>query len=426
MSDFPEGWNSVTLGALQDRGHLLVRNGFSCGEHTLNSGGVPHMRPFNVTEDCRLSFDQVKYISPKEGFDQFALTAGDVLFNNTNSEELVGKCAHWSGRDGLHVLSNHMTIFRLLPHADLDSRFLNFYLFWLWQSGASRMLCRRHVNQASIGLERLRQIELPLPSSDEQLQIADTLYSIQRSIEVQEELMKLLRNAKAAIMETVLRDGTRGEPLKDTEIGQVPESWSVRRIGDVAKISTGTTPATDQAKYYGGTIPFAKTAEIDNNILVATQQSVTQEAVERYNLKLYPPGTVFLAMYGQGKTRGRVALLGITATTTQNTAAIEPLPGLNSRYLWHYLLSKYLALRNVGNLGHLSHLNLGYVKDIVIPVPLEDEQQSIVASLDLIEGRLANASATRDTLRKLFATTLHQLMTGVLRMSTEENEVANA
>ena len=75
-------------------------------------------------------------------------------------------------------------------------------------------------------------------------------------------------------------------------------------------------------------------------------------------------------MYGQGKTRGRAALLGIRAATTQNTAAIEPSPALNGEFLWHYLLSQYEVLRGMGNLGHLSHLNLGYVKELLIPCPV--------------------------------------------------------
>ena len=416
MSDFPREWASVTLGSLEDRDLLSIRNGFSCGDHSSDPSGLAHLRPFNVTEDCRLSFAQMKFIPRRSDIDQFIIRSGDVLYNNTNSEELVGKCAYWPGKPGIFVLSNHMTILRLNPASGLNPRFLTYYLFWFWRSGEARTICRRHVNQASIGIERLRQIDVPLPPIEVQDQIVRVLSNLQSSLELEHTIYDKLAALKSATMAKLFCEGLRGEPLKQTEIGEIPESWEVVRLGDIARVTTGTTPSTDEAEYYAGDVPFVKTAEIDGQVITETAVRISQRAVNDYRLKLYPPGTVLVAMYGQGRTRGRSAILGVTAATTQNTAAIECFERLVPTYLWHWLDSRYDDLRGMGNLGHLSHLNLGYIKDLWIPLPSIAEQDELATAIDLIRRRLQVAREKVRVLDQLFRVMLTSLMTGAIRI----------
>jgi len=264
----------------------------------------------------------------------------------------------------------------------------------------------------------LKEREVPCPSDKaEQRRIAAVLGKIQAAIELQQKIVTTLKELKAATMAKLFREGTRGERLKHTEIGEMPESWEVVRIEKLARISTGTTPATDDPSNYTGDIPFIKTAEIDNNILNFSRQNISREALERYSLRVYPAGTVFLAMYGQGKTRGRVSLLGISSTTTQNTAAIEPGEDLDSLYLWNYLLGQYERLRNTGNLGHLSHLNLGYVKALEIPLPPKHEQGQLGSVLSRLHSTIEVEEQKAGSLQTLFSSMLHLLMTGQVRVN---------
>jgi type I restriction enzyme S subunit len=258
---------------------------------------------------------------------------------------------------------------------------------------------------------------MPFPPLPEQRAIAAVLSKIQAAIEVQQKIVATLKELKAATMGKLFREGTRGERLKVTEIGEMPESWEVVKLETVARISTGTTPATDDPSNYDGDIPFIKTAEIDNNILSTGRQCISREAMKRYSLKLYPSQTVFLAMYGQGKTRGRVSLLGISATTTQNTAAIESGDDLDSLYLWHYLLGQYERLRNTGNLGHLSHLNLGYVKSLEIPLPSKNEQGQLGSVLSSLHSKIEVEEQKAGRLQTLFSSMLNLLMTGQVRVN---------
>lgn len=218
-------------------------------------------------------------------------------------------------------------------------------------------------------------------------------------------------------MRELFTKGLRGEAQKETEIGLVPESWDVCPLGDVTSLSTGTTPSTKRLEYYQGDVPFIKTGEIVNNRIDSATTHVSRQALADYSLRIYPRGTVLMAMYGQGKTRGQVSLLEIEATTTQNAAAIQPTATLDSVFLWHYLLSNYERLRGMGSLGHLSHLNLGYLRELLVLHPPLDEQREIADILDAIDRKIDLHKRKKAVLEDLFKSLLHKLMTGEIRVA---------
>ena len=123
-----------------------------------------------------------------------------------------------------------------------------------------------------------------------------------------------------------------------------------------------------------------------------------------------------MAMYGQGKTRGQVALLEITATTTQNAAAIQPSSEIDPEFLWQYLTSRYEHLRGAGALGHISHLNLGYLRDFPIVKPPLLAQREIARILVTIDKKAMMTQSRKLRLQDLFRTLLHQLMTAQIRV----------
>lgn len=257
---------------------------------------------------------------------------------------------------------------------------------------------------------------IPLPPLPEQRKIAAILSLVHGAIEQQERLIASTTGLKKALMHKLFTEGLRGEPQKMTEIGPVPESWDIVRLGDVCSLSTGTTPSTARADYYSGEVVLAKTTDITNNRITETQTHISDQAVIDYNLKLYPPGTILMAMYGQGKTRGQVSLLERSAATTQNAAAIQPSRQMNAEFLWQYLMNCYLALRGAGALGHISHLNLGYVRNFPIMKPPLSDQTDMARILGTVDRRLVLAESRRLLLSDLFRTLLRQLMTARIRV----------
>ena len=117
-------------------------------------------------------------------------------------------------------------------------------------------------------------------------------------------------------------------------------------------------------------------------------------------------------MYGQGKTRGQAGILDISAATTQNTAAFIINAELDPEYLWHWLISQYKKLRGAGAQGHISHLNLGYVKSYKIPIPPLAEQAAIISVLRACDRKINASEGEVELLNELFIVMLEELMTG--------------
>jgi type I restriction enzyme S subunit len=178
--------------------------------------------------------------------------------------------------------------------------------------------------------------------------------------------------------------------------------WSECRLASFCKTGTGGTPSRNQlARYYdGGTIPWVKSGELRESVIIQTEEKVTAAALEETSVKLVPAGALLLAMYGA--TVGRLGVLGIPATTNQAVCHIIPDPKVaETRYLFHALSHQVpgIVARGVG--GAQPNISQGIVKDLLIPLPPLDEQQRIAEMLDRAEALRAKrraALAQLDTL----------------------------
>jgi type I restriction enzyme M protein len=147
---------------------LDLHAGFASGQSSMDTVGVPHVRPMNVNENGQFVSEGMKFISEKdyEGREDYSLEVGDVLFNNTNSAELVGKTCLIEAplRGGF---SNHMT--RIPANPDLCvPRFLALILHNAWRKGLFRERATRWVGQAGINAKSLGDFEIPLPPLSKQ------------------------------------------------------------------------------------------------------------------------------------------------------------------------------------------------------------------------------------------------------------------
>jgi type I restriction enzyme S subunit len=268
----------------------------------------------------------------------------------------------------------------------------------------------------SIKKDAFLGIEVTVPPLDERRNIATVLGLVQRIIEQNDDLVRVATELKAALMRKLFTEGMRKEPQKQTTIGLLPESWTVGRLGELCTLSTGTTPSTSRKDYYTGDVPFVKTGEIANNRIRNVETLISKQALQDYGLKLHPRGTVLMAMYGQGKTRGQVGLLEIEAAITQNAAAIRPSGDIDSEFLWQWLMSRYEDLRKTGALGQLSHLNLGYLRKFEIPKPPLSVQRDIAIALRVVDSRITLAAEKSRLFDDLLRTLTHQLMTAQVRI----------
>jgi type I restriction enzyme S subunit len=258
---------------------------------------------------------------------------------------------------------------------------------------------------AEISGRRAKEIPILLPPAAEQQRIAAALEQLltqmarvrNRLARVPKILKRLRRSVLAAACSGRLTEDWRarhpeGEPaaefLKrygrkaaghpvgdiDSEEGadELPDSWVTCSLESLFCVQTGTTPSRKRADYYeGGTIPWVKTGEIQNCEIFSTEERVTELALEETSLRILPPGTILIAMYGEGRTRGQVGRLRIPATTNQACAALvdDGLPPETTGYLFLYCQSLYAEFREAAVGGNQPNLNLGKVRVRQVNLP---------------------------------------------------------
>jgi type I restriction enzyme, S subunit len=201
VSHLPRGWAVTSIGSVATE----IESGFASGVHNGDGRGILHLRPMNIDRQGRLDLSVAKFveiISPK------TVRRGDVLFNNTNSPELVGKTTVITS-DELHAFSNHMT--RIAVADRIEPRFLAGQLHFLWLTGYFKHRCVNHVNQASISADPLsNSVPLFLPPACEQQRIADVLDELLSDLDAGLESMQRAKAKLALYRDSVLKEAAEG------------------------------------------------------------------------------------------------------------------------------------------------------------------------------------------------------------------------
>jgi type I restriction enzyme S subunit len=171
----------------------------------------------------------------------------------------------------------------------------------------------------------------------------------------------------------------------ETELGALPSEWEIVPLGDLATLSTGGTPRRERPEYWNGTIPWVKTGEVNYGVIRSTEEHITEEGMANSSARLYPAGTLLVAMYGQGITRGRAAILGIEATINQACAAIRVGNKIDTRFLFFAFKHQYEAIRDLGHGANQRNLNMLILRGVKFPVPPLAEQQAIALVLRTVQ-----------------------------------------
>lgn len=193
----------------------------------------------------------------------------------------------------------------------------------------------------------------------------------------------------------------------------LPSSWAQTKLGEVAQWGSGGTPSRSNASYFNGSIPWVKTGELGPRLLLTSEEHITPEAIAASSAKVFPKGSVILAMYGA--TIGKTSMLGIDAATNQACAVGMPLRGvLAPEFLLHYLTSQKAAFVAAGQGGAQPNISQSVVRQWPVPLPPLAEQKRIADKLDTV---LARVDACRDRLTRV-APLLKRFRQAVLAAAT--------
>lgn len=205
--------------------------------------------------------------------------------------------------------------------------------------------------------------------------------------------------------------------FKRTEVGDIPVDWVDTPIGVIAEVTSGGTPSRKVPPFWGGEIPWVTTAELDHGEVTEALQFITSAGLQNSAAKWLPSGTLLVALYGQGKTRGKCAVLRIDAATNQACAAIKLTSQVDSDFVRHNLSHRYEYIRGLSNGGSQENLSGAIVKQIRVGLPPTlIEQQAIARAI-------SDADALIDSLEQLLAKkrqikqgAMQELLTGKRRL----------
>jgi len=253
---------------------------------------------------------------------------------------------------------------------------------------------------------------LPLPTEPkEQTAIANCLSSLDVLIELESQRLEALEAYKHSFMRQIFpRSGETIPRLRFPMFRRDPE-WISATLGEIAKVQSGGTPARTNPAYWKGKIPWVTTSLIDSSTILKADEYITKAGLEESSAKIFPKGTLLMAMYGQGKTRGKVAMLGIDAATNQACAAIIlKRKGIATEFLFQNLASRYDEIRKISNSGGQENLSAGLIEGISFSFPKnESEQIFIIKALSAVDELISAQDHKVNTLRTHKAGLLQQL-----------------
>lgn len=319
---------------------------------------------------------------------------GDILITR------IGKIGFSAIVDWDHEFSIYVTL-AVVKKSDV---FNSYYLHCYFQSERyqSEILGKSLLTAApcKINMDELRKTVVLLPSLSEQRKIAECLASIDDRITLETQKLDALRVHKKGLMQQLFpAEGQTLPPLRFPKFRNAGE-WNLTALGKVSTITSGGTPNRSNKAFWNGSIPWVTTSLIDFNTIHKADEFISESGLKGSSAKLFPKNTILMAMYGQGKTRGKVAILGIEATTNQACAAILLDKDLRTDFLFQNLVGRYDEIRELSNRGGQENLSAGLIEQIPIFYPTDkSEQQKIANCLTSLDELIILQAQTIDALK---------------------------
>jgi type I restriction enzyme S subunit len=224
----------------------------------------------------------------------------------------------------------------------------------------------------TINWKALARQEFAIPPRAEQQRIAELLWAADAAVEGYRLVIEELQSLRRALW----------LDFANKNITTVP-------MGNVAKISNGSTPSRRKTEYWeGGTVPWLPTQKVHDRLIQGADEFITQLAVEEWPMRVFPANSVLVAMIGEGKTRGMAAYLGIDACINQNFACVTPTKDIDSWYLFACLDNSYSQLRNFSQGSSQGALNCRVLQKFPIPLPSRTQQLHIGGTFHAIDERI--------------------------------------
>ena len=260
----------------------------------------------------------------------------------------------------------------------------------------------------------------------EQLKASILQYAIQGKLVEQrpeegtgEELYQQMQTDKQTLIreKKIKKEKPLPDIIDDEVPFDVPESWKWVKVGNVGSWSSGATPSRTNPAYYGGSIPWLKTGDLNDGFIQEVSEYITDLALEKTSLRLNPIGSVLMAMYGA--TIGKLGILEISVTTNQACCACIPYAGMNNKYLFYYLMSMRQSYIGMAEGGAQPNISKEKIVNSLIPLPPAEEQRRIVAKIEELLPYVDRYAAAYEKLEQFNAKSPENMKKSVLQYAIQ-------
>ena len=389
IGDIPSHWSCSKLDYLIDSSRRLTYGIVQAGPKL--DEGVPYIRPVDMTDDGLPSVEQLPKTSEEiaSKYVRSMVKPGDLVMSIGPS---FGKVAiAQEEHDGANLTQGTA---RVASSALMNNRFLYWTLcspgvMNFWDSVATGATFH------ALNLEPLSRTMIGVPPVGEQERIVAFLDErtgwIDEAVKKTEKKIALLQEQRASLINEVVTKGLDPNvEMKDSGvewIGDIPSHWGLQKMTWVCELGSGTTPKSGERKYHeDGTVNWLNTGDLNDSLLDTTEKKVTQLAVDECRLKLYPVGSVVVAMYGA--TIGKVSLLNLATTVNQACCVLHSFKSIKPSLVFFFLMAAKDHLVFIGQGGGQPNISQDDVRSLSLPVPPVEEQERIVAFLDERTGMM--------------------------------------
>lgn len=372
--------------------------------------GVRQLRTNNVSNSGAMDFSDIKYVNASRAdLEKYSVRKGDVIFNNTNSPELVGRAAFFD-LDEQFVISNHMT--RLRTKAELlDPQFLARYVHYLWQIGASLRWAKQWVNQAAIDQMGLAQFPIPLPALPEQRRIV----SILRKADELRELRRCASQRTCDLLPALFCE-MFGDPIKN------PKGWPIVKLSKMGDLDRGKSRhrPRDAAHLYGGAYPFIQTGDITNSGGWIETYTQTYSEKGLAQSRLWPEGTLCITIAANIAQTG---ILTFDACFPDSVVGFIPNSESTVEYVQYWLQRIQQSLEASAPQLAQKNINLGILRNLQIPKPPYALQKRFTQLANSVREQTRLHRISLDQLDELFRSLLTHAFAGELTAAWREAHV---
>jgi type I restriction enzyme S subunit len=392
--DLPVGWTRCLLGDVVDYGKT-----YKAEPSTIpNQAWVLELE--DIEKDSSRLLERLSFAERKSKSTKNVFNTGDVLYGKLRPYLNKVILADRQGFCSTEIIP-------LPPGGALEAGYLFYWLkspeFLAYTSEVSH-----GINMPRLGTEAGRNAPFVLAPLNEQRRIAAKLDTTLAAVDACRQRLDGVAAILKRFRQAVLAAATSGKLTREwREERSCEEAWQQKTIDQIANVGTGSTALRSNPAFYDSSgIPWITSAATSAELITSASEFVTEEGQAASRLRIYPEGTLLVAMYGEGKTRGQVSELGIAATINQACAAIhDPIEPYLIPFIKIVLKANYLEMRILAEGGNQPNLNLSKIKQFPIALPSKDEVfeicdrvETFFTLADQLEARLTAARKVVDRL----------------------------